>query len=115
MRSASRRISKAEWFISEVGEEEDGAYRVLARWTEMRGCEERGVVKQDYTPGTSWVSLSLRTPILHFVGTSPLSSSAWSGCDSGVPALRPKSERHRERGGFSPSWESREDSMADKR
>lgn len=72
-------------------------------------------MKQDYTPGTSWVSLSLRTPILHFEGKFSLFSSVWSGCDPGVPALRPKNERHRERGGFSPSWESKEDSMADKR
>lgn len=52
--------------------------------------------------------------MLHFEGKFSLSPSLWSGCDPGVPALRPKNERHRERGGFSPSWESKEDSMVNK-
>lgn len=52
--------------------------------------------------------------MLHFEGKFSLSLSAWSGCDPGVPGLRPKNERHRERGGFSPSWESNEDSMVNK-
>lgn len=50
--------------------------------------------------------------MLHFEGKLP--SSTWLGWDPGVPPLRPKNERHRERGGFSPSCESKEDSMGDK-
>lgn len=52
--------------------------------------------------------------MLHFEGKFSLSPSGWLVCDPGVAALRPKNERHRERGGFSPSWESKEDSMVNK-
>jgi hypothetical protein len=52
--------------------------------------------------------------MLHFEGRFSLSPSGWPVCDPGVAALRPKNERHRERRGFSPSWESKEDSMVNK-
>ena len=49
---------------------------------------------RDSSPGTSCVSLSLSTPILHFVGTSPRSSSKTSAGISVLPEFRPKKDRN---------------------
>lgn len=68
---------------------------------------------RDNSPGTSCVSLSLSTPILHFVGTSPRSSSKASAGISVLPEFRPKKERNllRWRLDCSPFCDSNVDAM----
>ena len=68
---------------------------------------------RDNSPGTSCVSLSLSTPMLHFVGTSPRSSSKAPAGISVLPEFRPKKERNllRCRLVCSPFCDSKVDAM----